>query len=356
MKKGILLFLIICISTDMYSQLIKADMKDYEERPKSINEVIKQLGADSIIFYYNDRYQMVKPKCSSLFRLTRIDSVLSFFAGDFIDYYPDSIIALTGNYTDGMKQGLFQFYYPNGQLEKIGNYSKGNKTGVWKYYYEDGNRHQILEFIEKEINVIEFWNEKGKHLVDSSNGDWFGFETQEQFTRISGKILNGKKAGVWKKDIPSRNFVMNVENFSNGKFIKGNSTSMMNGTEPYNDTSYCAIEPPETFLTAEIFEINQCYPKMDNRWVFAKYPNGSDNFKKEIEEKLILTNSLNINGTLRIQTTIDTEGKMTNFKPISNLGLENDLIKVLETMKNWKPTKVNGKPVSQIKFIDLDIR
>lgn len=356
MKKGILLFLIICLSTNTYSQVIKVDMKDYDERPKSINEVITQLGADSIIFYYNDRYQMVKPRCLSLFRLTRIDSVLLFFAGDFIDYYPDSIIALKGNYTNGMKEGLFQFYYPNGQLEKIGNYSKGKKTGVWKYYYEDGTKHQMLEFIEREIYVTEFWNEKGQHLVDSSNGDWFGYETKEQFTRISGKIINGKKVGVWKKDIPSRNFVMNLENFSNGKFNNGNSNSMVNGAKPYNDTSYCNVEQPEPFLTAEIFEINQCYPKIDNRWIFAKYPNGYDKFNKELKEKLILNNPLNINGTLRIQTTIDTEGKMTNFKSISNLGFENDLIKVLETMKNWKPTKVNGKPVSQIKFIDLYIR
>lgn len=149
---------------------------------------------------------------------------------------------------------------------------------------------------------------------------------------------------------------MNLENFANGKFINGNSISMMNGTKLYNDTSYCPIEQKQTFLNAEVFEINQCYPNFENKWVFAKYPGGSEKFAKELNEKLVLKNPSNVSGIIRIQTTIDPEGKMTNFKSLSNLGFENDLIKVLETLRNWKPTKANGNAVSQIKIIEFEIR
>ncbi len=312
MKKETLFFLMICITTNLHSQVFKLDMKDYDKRPKPINEVINQLGADSIVFYYNDRYQMVKPNCSTLFRVVKVDSILSFFSGRFTDYYPDSLAALIGNYTNGKKEEFFEFYYPNGQLEKSGTYTNDNKTGVWNYYYEDGSKHQVLEFKQKNILVLEFWDEKSKHLVDSGNGDWFGYETNEHFMKVSGKILNGKRIGVWKKDIPSNDFIMNLENFSNGQFSNGNINSIVNGTKPYNDTSYCIIEQPEIFLTAKIFEMNQCFPKLDNRWVFAKYQGGNDKFNRELKKKLILNNSQNIIGKLRVQTTIDSEGKMTN--------------------------------------------
>ncbi len=132
--------------------------------------------------------------------------------------------------------------------------------------------------------------------------------------------------------------------------------SLRNGTKPYNDTSYCAIELPGAFLTAETFEINECFPNFDTRWVFAKYPGGDEKFNKELNEKLILNQPSNIKGTLKVQTTIDSNGKMTNFKPLSNLGFENELIKVLENMRNWKPTKVSGKSVSQIKVIEFTIQ
>jgi hypothetical protein len=54
--------------------------------------------------------------------------------------------------------------------------------------------------------------------------------------------------------------------------------------------------------------------------------------------------------------TIDKEGKMTNFKPVSNIGYELDLIRVLQTMENWTPSKANGKPTIEPKIISFEIR
>jgi hypothetical protein len=54
--------------------------------------------------------------------------------------------------------------------------------------------------------------------------------------------------------------------------------------------------------------------------------------------------------------TIDAEGKMTNFKPVSDIGYEFDLIRALQTMDKWTPTKVNGKPTIQPKVISFEIR
>jgi hypothetical protein len=54
--------------------------------------------------------------------------------------------------------------------------------------------------------------------------------------------------------------------------------------------------------------------------------------------------------------TINKKGEMTNFKPISDIGCEYDVIRVLETMKNWIPMKVNGEPTIQPKLISFEIK
>ena len=340
----------------MYGQIIKLDIKDNDERPKSINEVIRELGGDTVEFFYNDRYQMVKPNCATKFRISKVDPTLAFFTGDFIDYYLDSTIALEGNYTNGKKEGIFKFYFPNGQLEKIGEYSGDKKNGIWEYYYEDGTQHQIFEFRQKEILAKSFWNEKGKQLVNLGNGEWFGYETTEKFQKIKGHILNGKKDGYWIRYIPSSDFTVNEENYKEGQFLGGVFNSMFNGSKSYIDTAYCTLEQPLSFLKAEIFEINQCYPAFKSRWEFAKYPGGIEKLNKEIKEKLVLKDSTRVYGNIRIKLTIDSEGKMTNFKALTNLGYENEIINILPTLHKWEPTKVEGKVVAQTKLINYEIR
>lgn len=78
MKRCCLLFFIIIIKTNLYGQIIKLDIKDNDERPKSINEVIRELGGDTVEFFYNDRYQMVKPNCATKFRISKVDPTLAF--------------------------------------------------------------------------------------------------------------------------------------------------------------------------------------------------------------------------------------------------------------------------------------
>ncbi len=217
LKKIIIVPIIICITTTVNSQLVNGGINDFK-RSGSLNKIIKQLGADSLCFYYNNRYQRVLPECASIVRITIFDIAAYIFRGEFVDYYPDANQALVGNYINGMKEGIFQFYYPNGQLEKTEKYLNDKKTGLWEYYYENGSKHQVLEFKEREINILEYWNEKGKHLVDSGNGEWSGYETTDKSRRVSGKVANGKRVGLWKRDIPYMDFTMNLENFVNGKF------------------------------------------------------------------------------------------------------------------------------------------
>jgi hypothetical protein len=353
MKKLYLLLAIFIALNSTYAQI--NDSLDFEERPKSINEVIVQVGNDSVIFFYNDKWELVKPICATKFRIIRIDPVSIEFAGPFVDYYMDSIRASEGNYTKGKKEGYFKLYFPNGRLDQAGNYSNDKKEGTWQYFYENGHKKQIFEFTNDEILIMEFWDESGKQLVTAGNGEWTTYESNSKFMKISGTVLNGRMHGTWKKTIPSQKITMNVEKYEDGKFKSGKLNSVGNGSFSYKDNPYCFIEKELPFLTAEKFRVNQCYRVQNTNWEFAKYPGGVEGFYREIDKKLVLTPSIYVRGIIRVETTIDINGKMTDFRPLSNIGYEYDLIRVLETMSNWTPTKLNGVPTTQSKIISIQV-
>ncbi|HJW18431.1 MAG TPA: hypothetical protein VJ499_14975 [Flavisolibacter sp.] len=355
MKRFLPLLIFVLSFDNLYSQT--NDSTGFEAQPTSVYEVMRQLDADRLVFYYNDNWQLVKPVCGTIFRVSKLDTVLLTFTGKFVDYYSkDSTIATEGNYTNGKKEGLFSIYFPNGQLAQSGKYNNDRKTGIWEYFYENGTPRQVLDFQENEILVKEFWNEEGKKLVESGNGEWFGYATSEKFLKTSGELLNGRKNGTWKNTISFRNMTTNIEKYKEGKLISGKMISAAAGTESYKDTMYCTIERTPKFVAAEQFQMNRCYKNQKNNWEFATYPGGMNRFYSQIREKIILSGSVLVRGVIKVQMTIDKEGKMTNFQPVSNLGYEFDLIRALQTMDNWTPTKINGKPTIQPKLISFEIR
>jgi hypothetical protein len=355
MKILLTLILIVLSFDNLYSQT--NDTTNFEAQPTSIYEVIRQLGSDKLVFYYNDNWQLVKPICGTIFRVSKLDTVLLTFTGNFFDYYAqDSSIATEGNYTDGKKQGTFTIYFPNGQIEQFGKYINDRKSGIWEYFYENGTRRQILDFQDDEILVKEFWNEEGKKMVESGNGEWFSYASSEKFMKTSGQVLNGRKNGTWKNTIPSRNMTTNIEKYKEGNLPSGKMISVAAGTESYKDTMYCSIEKTPTFVAAERFQMSRCFRYQKNDWEFATYPGGMERFYGQIRDKIKLSGPVLMRGVIKVQMTIDKEGKMTNFIPVSNIGYELDLIRALQTMENWTPTKVNGQATIQPKLISFEIR
>src|SRR6476620_826525 len=346
MKILLTLILIVLSCDNLYSQT--NDSASFEARPTSIYKVIGQIGPETLIFYYNDNWQLVKPICETIFRVSKLDTVLLTFTGKFVDYYSkDTTIATEGNYTNGKKEGRFNIYFPNGQLAQSGNYINDKKSGIWEYFYENGTRRQILDFQDNEILIKEFWNEEGKKMVESGNGEWFSYASSERFMKTSGEVLNGRKNGTWKNTIPARNMTTNIEKYKEGKFISGKMFSIVGGTESYKDTLYCSIEQTPTFIAAEQFQMNRCFKYVESNWEFATYPGGMDRFYRQIRDKIVLNRPILMRGIIKVQMTIDAEGKMTNFIPVSNTGYELDLIRALQTMENWTPTKINGKRTIQ---------
>jgi antitoxin component YwqK of YwqJK toxin-antitoxin module len=354
MKKFILFFYIITAHQALYSQTFTITSAD--EAPTSLNEVVKQLQNDTLLFYYNDRWQLVKPACSTVFRVTRVDTISQTFTGKFTDHYTDSTIAAEGFYLSGKKEGNFSVYFDNGQLEQTGMYADNHKEGIWKYYYKNGSPKQILNFQNEEISILEFWDEEGKKMVDAGTGYWFGYETAERFRKIEGEVLNGKKNGTWQITIPSQKITTNIEKYKNGKFLHGKHISVVNGQESYSkNITFCNVETTPALLTAETFAIGSCMQEPTSTWKVATYPGGRDGFFRDLGRRFVVIESV-VKGTIIIEFVIDEKGKMKNFVTHSFTGLEQKLITALQQIKDWVPAEKNGQPVPEKKTINFEIR
>ncbi len=353
-------FFLLISHLNVYSQEMSED--EFKTKPVSIEEVTRALGQDTVMFYYNSRYQLVKPGCAEYYRVSRVDTALATFKGDIVDYNMDGAIRLIGHYRKGRKEGLFILYYDNGQVAHKGHYKKNKPMGEWFFWYENGDSMQSLNFTESFVEVIEFWNEKGQKMVDKGNGRWYRYGGSSHFLKISGAIVNGRQHGRWKKVINKTGNILNVEKYKNGQFISGKEESRLGVAEEYTDTSFCDIYIPYDYERADFFEVNRCYPSMkssiNSTYEPAQSQGGYEWLQKTILSRFVVPGyAAGVRGEIIIQFDVDEFGKLKNFVKISNLGsgLENELIRVLQTMDDWLPATKGGKAVSSKETVRLEI-
>lgn len=362
-KSGILSVIKIMLIPLMFFGSLQPLVAQEEEKrlseqfdmPEAISEVIRYLGGDTVIFFYNARWQMVKPKCASIFRISRFDADLANFTGEFTDFYGyDSTIAVKGNYVNGKKEGPFKIYHPGGHLAQEGSFTNDERFGIWKYFYEDGSPKQVFEFLNGEVLIREFWDEKGEKQVDAGQGKWFGYDL-DNFYKTSGKVSNGKKQGMWTNLVNTANLIAHKEKFNKGRMISGEAALSRLQGNSYRDKSLTTIHADHWFENAEKFNIGGCKSVRGSKWEYSIYPGGTERFYQQVYARLRVEKPL-VPTHVQIQTTIDINGKMTAFKPITNTGYENALMDVLETLGNWTPTTADGKSQIFPKIIGIYLK
>lgn len=353
MRSYLLVFCFIFLPPALYSQEVY--FQEGDPPPKSLDEVMKKMGGDTVLLFYDEAWGLVKPSCAALFRIARLDSMQNF-TGNFVDYYSDSVKAAEGVYINGIKHGLFKIYYHNGKLQQVGVYSNDCKKGEWDYYYENGTLKQMLDFAAGQPDILEAWDENGKQMVEAGNGYWKGYETPEKFRLIEGEVLNGKKNGTWKISLPRQGLTVNVEKYEAGKFLKGHFISVVNGKEPYTkDTSFCNVEKSPAFINAEYFGFGFCSTQPATTMKNATYPGGPNKFFTDLRRRTNLLGT-GVKGLIKIEITINEKGRVTGCTPLSSTGLESRMSEALLNMQNWTPAEMNGKKVPDKRTIVLELR
>jgi hypothetical protein len=211
---------------------------------------------DSIAFFYSDRYLLTPAGCAAIRRHVRFDST-RVFKGFVRDYWMhNNMLALSGAFRNGKKEGVFELYHRSGELAARGHYHEGRQVGDWAYWYPSGKPRQVLSFgAGGEPTVQQFWDPTGKQLVRNGNGTWYRDEDE---MRWGGAVVNGIPDGRWRLEYltGSKNLVAS-EKYSKGHFRNG--ITLASG-EYYMDQSRISLNDWEDYSTAETFKIGPPCP------------------------------------------------------------------------------------------------
>ncbi len=144
--------------------------------------------------------------------------------------------ALTGFYTDGLKDKEWIEYYENGQKSKISNFSKNALNGIQEKYTREGQLVRKLSFKDgKKNGEFEYFYEngnkksKGKYLNDNYSGlieEWY----DDSKYKMKGKFIDGKYDGLIEKWYPNgkpKSAISYTKNTLNGNSKEYNSSGFI---------------------------------------------------------------------------------------------------------------------------------
>lgn len=168
-----------------------------------------------------------------------------------------------------------------------------------KKYFKNGNIRFEITFQEK----------GNKKIREGKSSFWYNTGELKNIINYKRNKLNGERISYWKNGEIKRKDFFKKGKLKNGKCFDENG----NEVEYYD------------------FEIQ------------PEFPGGKKAFNDFIKKYLISNNS-NTKGKLILQFTIETNGKTSNVKILTdtNPSLQNEVKNMLDSMPIWKPAKQDG--------------
>ena len=80
--------------------------------------------------------------------------------GDFVIYFPNDKVQITGKMKNNKNNGLWKYFYPDGSLQTSGFYNQDIPDSVWKWYYNNGKV-----------------SEEGKYNNGGREGEWKSYDS-----------------------------------------------------------------------------------------------------------------------------------------------------------------------------------
>lgn len=292
--------------------------------------------------FFNNNYLLVPKKCATCVRYTKIDGNANF-TGDYIDSTFDNKVLSRGHYTNGNKDGYFEFYYPDETIQSKGHYAEDAPIGEWSFYYPNGKEERTLSFTGTDTLLTNYNDTAGNAIIVNGKGNFYGAVAYpggwpHQYLVAKGKVDKGKPEGAWTCMLPN-GFPISEEMFKDGKFIEGILVGTPKKSSAYHlkqskctiffltnylerledfTTDTCRDIKPYTFgkvgaLTQYSFDYNKFYMNMRTKLnsSIPRYLNLAD--RNEGSEIIKF---------LTIEFTVNSSGKADDFKNNSFWGNE----------------------------------
>jgi antitoxin component YwqK of YwqJK toxin-antitoxin module len=125
------------------------------------------------------------------------------FTGTRKKYHPEGQLEREGNFTDGKREGLWEFYHENGQLQERGNLKDGRVDGLWETYHDNGQLNQKGNYKDgKQEGLWEYYHDNGQlsqkgNYKDGKREGLFEFYHENGQLQERGNFKDGEGVGTW---------------------------------------------------------------------------------------------------------------------------------------------------------------
>lgn len=305
-------------------------------------------------FYFDDHYFLVDKNCEfkAIERVSAFIVDKNAFHGEFKDFNRSGTLILTGNYNEGVKDGLFTAYHPNGTTKWTCTFKENKPTGDWKYYYPDGKPMLTVNYDSTMVTLTDFWDRRGKQEVIAGKGNYefmMPFEFYNEFGYPyfirKGRIKNGIPTGYWTTTVTDnkKSRELFAEEIFNDQGIMTEGYNLM-AAKPLQ--APFSILPTNHFETAERIVYKPC--TFDAYSGFDAYLGDKFN-SMSLDTKEITAGLTNTEYLFSYNVTLDKDGMPSgiNFsKKTKNERLDQWIVELIKEIPYYFPTlDAEGKPI-----------
>ncbi|MBF9142729.1 toxin-antitoxin system YwqK family antitoxin [Hymenobacter properus] len=339
---------------------------------------MQEITVDSVLLFYDLRYNLTPTACAAIRRHARITS-----QGDFRGQVRDYTIATNQlraelYFDQGQRNGPYATFYPNGKPAMRGQFTHDEPTGTWEFWYPNGQHQQTFEWtgqLSPRLRIVAYWDSTGQPGVTNGNGRWQDLLPQARL-RYGGPVLNGLPEGVWESHSLSTDKTLLTEVYEKGLFRSGKALDAPAGMARYKGAS--RLEPQIEDPTARGDQLHlgptcagsladrerlqamrqQVAGAASKKTTPPKPPGDITSYLHLVLDNLYQTNQRNqwenmIDGQeFIIRASVDDTGFLRLVSGQGGSGIVTALGQAVSGLPRWQPAATDGKPVaSDVRFL-----
>lgn len=291
-------------------------------------------------------------------------------------YYKNGNKQSVRNFTNNKTDGAYVDYYENGTIKWKGNYKNGRYNGTWMGYYSNGNEMTKKNWENGSLASISFFKSKSgttlltngtglyiEYAADNSknyevsyvnnilNGSYTKYHPNGKI-KIKGSYWEGKKDGLWEY------FDDKGSKESQTKWDKGEIVKIKEPKEPKpilestdedegdSGDSHAPAKEPKPF---KIVETQPSF--IGGKSALVNYLSRNVVYPKKSRKR-------GIEGKVIVEFLVAKTGMLKDIKIAKSVTkeLDQEALRVVKSMPNWKPGTQQGKTVNVLMRIPISFK